>query len=150
MPAASSQILSDAGGPQLVFARLDAVGIEVRLELFGEPQRAVDTDDRRALDEQHLGLVEVSAIGPRCDAVEEPANHLRRIDADRARFECLREVRMLRGQHLAAERGARSGGLADRDEPRGIRVPTAGGLRDQPLGRRVTMGLRDIRAVFSA
>ena len=124
---------------QLVFARLDAVGVEMRGELLDERREPIDSDDRGTIDQQLLGRLELVALDARRDAVEKSPDHLSRGDAQQAGVERRGHVRVSRRQRRSTERRSRSRGLADRDESGGICLTTSGRLSDEAFGRGVPL-----------
>lgn len=144
------RVLPDGERPpraQFVFAWLHAVGVEVCFQLLDQPREPVDAHDRRPINEQLLGCLEL--IGPRtpCEPVEESANDLGCGDTECAGLERGGDLRMACRQRCPGERSSLTRCLPDGDEPSGIRIPAAGGLGDESLGRGVPVPACQVAAV---
>ena len=135
---------------QFVFARLDAVGVEVCGELLDERRESVDADDRGTIDQELLGRFELVACDTRRDAVEEPTDDVGRRDAEDAGLERRRDVRMTGGQRLASERGSPARGLTDRHQSCRVGESPTGRLRDEALGRSEPLPPGQVVAGFSS
>ena len=108
--------LEKALRPLLLVPRGDAVGVEFRFSVREEATQLVRAQPRRAPHEHAFRVVEHRGIHAPGEAVEQTDDRVRRGDAERRRGDRGGDVRVLRRERLAGERGAGRCRLTDLDE----------------------------------
>ena len=125
---------------ELVFAGLDSVGVEPCLRLANSANERLERHLRCQFDERCFDDVDPARLGPRRRPVEHRGDRGCRLDADLRSLHGSCDVRMPRGEALAAEGLALRGDGADGDQPQRVGARCSGGRGDE--SRRVVESLR--------
>lgn len=128
---------------EFVFAEHDPVGVEMRLCADEDLAQSIEGEPHRLRAQPLFGRVSLIGTQPHPDLVHEGDDRRRSRGADSARPHGLGDGRMLRWRRLASEGEVRRGGIAHRDESRGVAGGRAGRRGDEASRVAVSVLLRD-------